>query len=181
MPKVEDFLNPTSMLTPGVAGGLTVSISLPFAIAFGVSVKWVALIVSVLLALLIVLSVKALIPRLQRSIYCILNSLIIFSTALGAGINLDPPPQPPAPLEILQPPLSGSLAPGLLGISTAFAQEPNKPSPPKKAETDRGSASSGSKPDQKALSEEQIKKKKYLQQQQQYQQQQKAYSNRWSW
>jgi len=34
MTDVKDFLNPTSMLTPGLAGGMVVSISLPLAVNF---------------------------------------------------------------------------------------------------------------------------------------------------
>jgi hypothetical protein len=96
MAEAKDFLNPHSMLTPGLAGGLTVSISMPLALAFSLSIKWLALVISLLLGLAIMLSIKEPLSKLQRFVYYTLNSLIIFSTALGAGINIDPPPKPPA-------------------------------------------------------------------------------------
>jgi hypothetical protein len=96
MAEAKDFLNPHSMLTPGLAGGLTVSISMPLALAFSLSIKWLALVISLLLGLAIMLSIKEPLSKLQRFVYYILNSLIIFSTALGAGINIDPPPKTPA-------------------------------------------------------------------------------------
>jgi hypothetical protein len=103
MAEAKDFLNPHSMLTPGLAAGLTVSISMPLALAFSLSIKWLALAISLLLGLAIMLSIKEPLSKLQRFVYYILNSLIIFSTALGAGINIDPPPKPPASWNMVEP------------------------------------------------------------------------------
>lgn len=132
MAEAKDFLNPHSMLTPGLAAGLTVSISTPVALAFSLSVKWLALTISLLLGLAIILSIQEPLSKLQRFVYYILNSLIIFSTALGAGINIDPSPKPPAlPQALPMQPRMGSLhiPHMLLGVSTAFAEDSSKPSP----------------------------------------------------
>ena len=95
MADIKDFLNPTSMLTPGVAGGLTVSISMPLVIHFDMSFKWVALVVSLLFSLIIVLSFAEIKSKLLRGLYCVLNTLIIFSVSVGAGVTVDPLPKPP--------------------------------------------------------------------------------------
>lgn len=125
MADTKDFLNPNSMLTPGLAGGMTVSISMPIAISFDISVKWLALVVSFLIGVLIVYAIKERMSFLQRMGYCILNSLVIFSTALGAGIAMDPPPAPPdfsyeaVPLE--RSDRSGFSLSEFIGISSAAA------------------------------------------------------------
>src|SRR5437879_482280 len=95
MADVKEFLNPSGTLTPGIAGGLAIPLSLPLAINFGMSVKWTALVVSFLLGSVIILSFKDAISRLLRFVYWVLDSLIIFATALGVGINIDHPPAPP--------------------------------------------------------------------------------------
>jgi len=95
MPEMKDFLNPASILTPGIAGGLTASISFPLVTQFDLSFKWVALIISFILGLLIVLSYKEAMPKMLRILYCVLNSLIIFSVSVGTGVTVDPMPKPP--------------------------------------------------------------------------------------
>jgi hypothetical protein len=95
MPEVKDFLNPASIMTPGIAGGLTASISLPLVTNFDLSFKWVALAISFILGLLIVFSYKETMPKMLRMLYSVLNSLIIFSVSVGTGITVDPPPKPP--------------------------------------------------------------------------------------
>ena len=54
MPEIKDFLSPSAMLTPEIAGGLTVSISLPLAVHFEMSFKWVAIVVSFMFGMLII-------------------------------------------------------------------------------------------------------------------------------
>src|SRR5262245_50632738 len=78
-----EFLNPKSMLTPGMAGGIITLISNTLLIQFDLPAKWTALVLSVLIALLVV--VIASISIWQRAIFCILNSLIIFSVEMGAN------------------------------------------------------------------------------------------------
>ncbi len=187
MAEIKDFLNPHSMLTPGVAAGLTVTTSMPVALAFGLSVKWLALVVSCLLGLLIILAIKDPMSPLQRSVYYLLNSLIIFSTALGAGISIDSPPRPPSPPNALLNPSLGSLQlPAVLGIGTAYAEESRvraeshspqiPPDKPNHAVSPRFPSAMA------IVAERQIElKKMYEQQKKEYQQRLKAYERRWSW
>ena len=95
MPEVKEFLNPTSMLTPGLAGGMVVSISMPLAINFDLSFKWIVLCMSFLIALIIVSSFEGVVKKSVKGLYVILNALTIFSVSVGAGISLDSPPQAP--------------------------------------------------------------------------------------
>lgn len=181
MPKVNDFLNPTSMLTPGIAGGLTASISVPLAVNFGVSIKWVVLSVSFLVAVTIVMSIKEAMPVLQRTVYCVLNALIIFSTTLGVAVNMDAPPKPPAPPSAsIQPDIEGRTAAifSLLGIGAAEAAntstgttqptsaKPNEPAKPAPSPADVERAR---------------KEKAYQEQQRLYQEQMQQHNKRWSW
>lgn len=100
MPEAKDFLSPYSMLTPGLAGAITTGIAMPLVVSFDLKFKWVALVIGFMIALLIVLQFKKGISRLERAIYCVLNTLIIFSVSVGAGVNLNPPPQlNPSPID----------------------------------------------------------------------------------
>lgn len=83
MADIKEFINPKSMLTPGLAGGITMMIANSLWVQFALPQKWTALVISFLFGA-IVFSVKNL-PPWQRSIYYILNSLIIFS--MGVGVN----------------------------------------------------------------------------------------------
>jgi hypothetical protein len=182
---VKEFLNPHSMLTPGLAGGLTVSISMPIALTFDLSVKWLALTVSLLLGLAIILSVPDPLSRLQRFVYYILNSLIIFSTALGAGINIDAPPEPPAlPLVLDTKPRIGSLRIPhmLLGVSDAFAEDHSNPSPSFVEPEIIDKALEEKKWAGMDLSMEQLKiLRAYQLRQQEYEEQRIKHDKRWSW
>ena len=82
MPELNDFLNPRSMLTPGLAGGLTMVISTTLWIQFALPPKWTALAISLALSLLVVRGHN--IPLWERIIYYVLNALFIFSMGLGA-------------------------------------------------------------------------------------------------
>ena len=191
MADVKDFLNPSGTLTPGIAGGLAIAISLPLAINFGMSVKWTALVVSFLLGSVIILSFKEAISRLLRFVYWVLDSLIIFATAVGVGINVDHPPAPPsAPPALIQHLLKSERpAPARSRIafaSVAFPQIMAQPTPPATAPKTRSPKPAPEPPrrttEEKELSKEQVEAvKKYLQQQEQYQQKQQEYEKRWSW
>lgn len=188
MPETKDFLNPNSMLTPGIVGGLTVSISMPLSLHFGLSVKWVALTVSFLFGALIVFYSKDAMAYLQRGIYWILNSLIIFSVGIGAAANIDSLPQPPhgaithGAIDIHKsavPNLLGSLSPELMPISTAHAQEGDS-----NGARLRHDAGPRAKPPRAAVperygnsSEMNAKHRK----QQEYLRNLEAYQRRWSW
>jgi hypothetical protein len=89
---MQEFFNPKSMLTPGIAGGLTVTISMAIITAFDLKFPLVSLIISFLFGLLVVLPLKEKI--IVRALYCILNTLIIFSVSFGTGKNIDRPPTP---------------------------------------------------------------------------------------
>ncbi len=81
----QDFLNPRSMLTPGFAGGLTVLINNALAGAFGLPGNYLgysALAVSALFATLVLASG---VPLVQRIVFYVLNTLIIFCVAMGSN------------------------------------------------------------------------------------------------
>jgi hypothetical protein len=186
MAEVKDFLSPQSALTPSVAGGLIVTISLPLADAFQCSFKFVALGVSFLLGALIVLSVGEIMTRSQRALHWVLNSLMIFAVSLGVAISVDSPPKAPQPppelKEILEPPSPrASLWHQLFGTSSAFAQQvnPSKPSP--QPGTKAESRPNTDNPSSQLNKEQTEKLKQYLQEQREYQQRQQEYNRRWSW
>jgi hypothetical protein len=77
-----DFLNPASMLTPGLAGALTMMISNALFHAFGFNAAYAALALSFLLGTIVWVATAAF---LARCIYYIFNSLIIFSVAFGTN------------------------------------------------------------------------------------------------
>jgi hypothetical protein len=82
MPELNEFLNPRSMLTPGLAGGLTMVISGTLWVHFGLPQKWTALAISLAISLLVVRGKN--IPLWERIIYYGLNTMFIFSMGLGA-------------------------------------------------------------------------------------------------
>ncbi len=80
---LDDFLNPRSMITPGAAGGLVMFITNAVVSQFGVAPSYTALVISFLVGLI---AFKARKLRLwERCVYYCLNSLIIFSVAMGAN------------------------------------------------------------------------------------------------
>lgn len=40
MTEIKDFINPTSMLTPGIAGGLSASVAMPLVVRFDLKYPW---------------------------------------------------------------------------------------------------------------------------------------------
>jgi len=70
MADVKEFLNPKSMLTPGIAGGVTMMISNTLWFQFELPQKWTALTISFLLGLMVVVA-KA--PAWQRLVFWVLN------------------------------------------------------------------------------------------------------------
>jgi len=96
--RVEEFLNPRSMVTPGVAGGLTMIIANSITYHFHIKLAFVGLFVSCLFSLIAIYSAKM--DIFQRLVFFVLNSLVIFAMALGsnaAGINiLSEKQKPPA-------------------------------------------------------------------------------------
>lgn len=80
---MKEFLNAKSMITPGIAGGIITVISNTCFTQFNIPSKWSALVLSFLLALIVVALTAA--ALWQRAILWLFNSLIIFSTAVGAN------------------------------------------------------------------------------------------------
>lgn len=101
----EDFLDPKSMLTPGVAGSLTVLITGTLASQFGLPGNWTGLILSFLFGLMVWANTAM--PLVQRAIFYVLNSLVIFSVAIGineAGVAATKTPEPRAIERVAPPP-----------------------------------------------------------------------------
>ncbi len=89
----DDFVNPKSMLTPGILGGVIMFITNSVCCQFTIPPRWVGLFLSFLFGLL-VLKAETL-SRWQRAVYYVLNSLVIFSMAFGTakiGVELDRKP-----------------------------------------------------------------------------------------
>ena len=80
---VKDFLNPKSMLTPGVAGSITMMIGNTMWVQFGLEPKWTGIVLSFLLGLLVFTAMEM--TLWQRILYWLLNSLIIFSVGVGTN------------------------------------------------------------------------------------------------
>ena len=83
MAKVDDFLKPESMMTPGVAGAITMTVSNTMWMQFGLQQRWCALALSFAFGALVFAATR--IPFWQRAVYYVLNSLIIFSAAAGGN------------------------------------------------------------------------------------------------
>lgn len=99
----QQFLTPEAMLTPGVAGSLTMMITNALAANFNAPRAWIGLLLSFVFGLLVLVSSKTL---LQKSVFYILNSLVIFCVAVGAnGLGEN-----------------NARRTSLLGIGSAFAQ-----------------------------------------------------------
>lgn len=79
---LDEFLNPKSMVTPGIAGAMTTLLTATLANQFSVPSNWTALIISFAFGLLVALGA---LPWWQRAIFYVVNSLIIFSVAVGAN------------------------------------------------------------------------------------------------
>ena len=78
---MEEYLNSKAMLAPGVAGATTTTITGTMASVFGWPGSYTALIVSFLLGM-VVFSDKT-VPLLQRLVLYLVNSMIIFTVAVG--------------------------------------------------------------------------------------------------
>ena len=88
---IDDFINPKSMLTPGITGGVIMFITNSFCCQFSIEPRWVGLFLSFLFGLLVLKAET--IPRWERGVYYVLNSLVIFSVAFGTaqlGTEIEP-------------------------------------------------------------------------------------------
>jgi hypothetical protein len=78
-----EFLNPKSMLTPGVAGATTMFITNALCTNFSLPRPHVALTISALLGILTV--GIATVPMWQKFVFAVFNSLFIFAMAVGTN------------------------------------------------------------------------------------------------
>lgn len=83
MAEIKEFLNPKSMITPGVAGSTIMLITNTMAFYFGFPHAWTALALSFLFAISILGYAET--SFFKRAVLCLFNGLIIFSVAMGAN------------------------------------------------------------------------------------------------
>jgi hypothetical protein len=95
---MEQFLNSKSMITPGVAGAVVTVIVATLSSQFGLPAKWIALVTSVLIALLIFFADQAG-KILVRLIILVLNTAIIFSVSVGTNATATAATKPKAQVE----------------------------------------------------------------------------------
>jgi hypothetical protein len=81
--KWKEFLNPRSMLTPGIAGSMVMVIANTLWVEFMVPQKWTALVLSFVLLIPILLRFSANI--FEKLIYFSFNGLIVFSLAVNTN------------------------------------------------------------------------------------------------
>jgi hypothetical protein len=81
---LDEFLNPKSMLTPGLAGALTMLITNALSSQFGLKPNYTGLVVSFTFGLIIIRAASR-VRFFERCVYYGLNSLVIFSVAMGAN------------------------------------------------------------------------------------------------
>jgi hypothetical protein len=81
---VNDFLNPKSMVTPGMAGALVMFLSNAVCFQFPeIAPRWAALLLSFALGGFVIAAAK--LRYLQAAGYWLINSLIIFAVAAGSA------------------------------------------------------------------------------------------------
>lgn len=90
---LDSFLTPEAMLTPGVAGAMTMMITNALAQNFELPRAYIGLALSFTMGLLVLVAAKALIPKI---VFYVLNSLVIFCVAAGANGIGPTPAAPPA-------------------------------------------------------------------------------------
>ena len=79
----KEFLQPNSMLTPGIAGGVVTLIANTLWVQFALPAKWVALTISVIISFIVIKEVTG--NLYLKATYLVLNALIIFSVSMGAN------------------------------------------------------------------------------------------------
>ena len=108
---MNEFLNPKSMLTPGVAGALMMFLVNGIGCQFPeISLRYLALFMSFLIGSVVWFSdLKGRAPMVQKGVYWVLNSLVIFVVGFGpTHLAVDvtskgPPAQPPHAILFLAP------------------------------------------------------------------------------
>jgi hypothetical protein len=87
---MDEFLNSKAMLTPGVAGALTTTITGTLVSQFGLPGNWTGLVISLLLGLAVWADKSVAIY--QRIVFYAVNSMTIFAVAIGintAGMAIE--------------------------------------------------------------------------------------------
>jgi uncharacterized membrane protein YkvI len=77
------FLNSKSMLTPGIAGAMVMLIANALGQQFELPVRWAALLLAFLVGTIVFADKRT--PGWQRAVLYFLNSLLIFSIAVGSN------------------------------------------------------------------------------------------------
>ena len=95
MTEPSEFLHAKSMLTPGIAGAITMLITNTLHEQFELPHRWVALALSLLLATLVFGDRRT--ALWQRGLFYVLNTLIIFSMAVGTNAGAMAVTRPPQP------------------------------------------------------------------------------------
>lgn len=90
---LDTFLTPEAMLTPGVAGAITMMITNALAQNFELPRAYTGLALSFTIGLLVLVAAKTLIAKV---VFYVLNSLVIFCVAAGANGLAPAPAAPPA-------------------------------------------------------------------------------------
>ncbi len=93
---LDSFLTPEAMLTPGVAGALTMMITNALAQNFELPRAYTGLALSFVFGLLVLVAAKTLISKV---VFYVLNSLVIFCVAAGAS-GITPAPAQQATAEL---------------------------------------------------------------------------------
>lgn len=83
MAETGEFLHAKSMLTPGIAGAITMLITNTLHQQFELPHRWVALVLSLILGTLVFGDRRTVLW--QRCVFYLLNALIIFSMAVGVN------------------------------------------------------------------------------------------------
>lgn len=81
---LDEFLNAKSMLTPGIAGATAMLITNALSSQFGLMPNYTGLVISFMFGLIVFKS-KGKIKKWERGVFYCLNSLVIFSIAMGAN------------------------------------------------------------------------------------------------
>lgn len=81
--KWTDFLNPRSMLTPGIAGSVVMVIANTLWVEFMLPQKWTALVLSFILIIPILMRFSA--SMIENIIYFMFNGLIVFALAINTN------------------------------------------------------------------------------------------------
>lgn len=116
---IQKFTNPASMLTPGIAGTVVMTVANVLCLQFSLPAATTALALSLLASAVVFVRIDE--RWWKNAIYWFFNGLIIFTMAVGSntlGIASDKKTNEPAPIEIVEPTNT---------VSFLFNENTNKP------------------------------------------------------